>query len=367
MSSIGPQLPPHLTKRRRSPEDEAPDSPPGKRGKSGNSNNRNEIALDASDDSDDDYGPRAPGPAASSRPSIGPTLPPSNTYEIDLQGPDSDSDSDSNTGPRLPSSKPQPASTANPPPRRVLGPAPPPADLSTRPPDPPSPRASASDSSSEDEYGPAVAASATSSRRRAELAAHAGPATDESLASAAPKRDDWMLAPPTDQGYRAPDPTKLRNRKFASGKSASSGAGGGGGIASIWTETPEQKRKRLEDAVLGRGGDGGGTPAGGPGGGRSSASRETARDQLERERKIGAYTAQTRGPSLYEERQHAASKKKKGGDEAGDEEEEDDPSKRAFDRDKDMALGGKIGTAQRRELLNRAADFGGRFQKGSYL
>lgn len=46
---------------------------------------------------------------------------------------------------------------------------------------------------------------------------------------------------------------------------------------------------------------------------------------------------------------------------------EDDPSKRGFDYEKDMAAGTKIGHAQKREMLNRAADFGSRFAKGSYL
>lgn len=59
---------------------------------------------------------------------------------------------------------------------------------------------------------------------------------------------------------------------------------------------------------------------------------------------------------MYE--QHQGSTKK---------EKEDDPSKRAFDYEKDMGGGMKIGHAQRKEMLNKAADFGSRFSKGSYL
>jgi len=46
---------------------------------------------------------------------------------------------------------------------------------------------------------------------------------------------------------------------------------------------------------------------------------------------------------------------------------EDDPSKRAFDKEKDIRGGMKIDHAKKKELLSRAADFGSRFAKGSYL
>lgn len=78
--------------------------------------------------------------------------------------------------------------------------------------------------------------------------------------------------------------------------------------------------------------------------------------------RIRNYTEATRGKSLYEE--HQASRK---GRQLAPEEEEDDPSKRAFDREKDVRSGGRINTAQKREMMSRAADFGGRFAKGKYL
>ena len=47
--------------------------------------------------------------------------------------------------------------------------------------------------------------------------------------------------------------------------------------------------------------------------------------------------------------------------------EEDDPTKRAFDYQKDMGSGNKIGHAQKAEMLKKAKDFGSRFSGGSYL
>jgi hypothetical protein len=58
------------------------------------------------------------------------------------------------------------------------------------------------------------------------------------------------MMPPTQDGLAARlDPTKIRPGKFRSGKAA--GGPQGGGLDSIWTETPEQKRKRLANEVLG--------------------------------------------------------------------------------------------------------------------
>lgn len=64
----------------------------------------------------------------------------------------------------------------------------------------------------------------------------------------------------------------------------------------------------------------------------------------------------TRGASLLD--QHQTTKP---------EEKEDDPSKRAFDREKDMGHGGRLGNAERKEMLNKAANFSSKFAGGSYL
>jgi len=356
MSSIGPQLPPHLSKRKRTPDDDGADdrdarreSPSGKlprRGDAAPPANADEIGLDDDDESDDGMGPSAPPPPPPaqqpSRPVVGPALPPSTTAnqdEIDL------SDSDSDTGPA-----PPPTVSSRPGPQAPSQPQPTPASSSA-----PKPQAAApsdSDSDSDDDYGPALP-SATTKRANA-----IGPAMPP--VEAAPQRDTWMLAPPTSSGYTERDPTRMRSRKFASKPSASSASGAGAGgdsVSSIWTETPEEKLRRLQDSVLGRSGDGS-TAAGGQGG----AAGQRSKEQEERDRRIAASIEAQRGGSLYDE--HSKKRRNEG---VAKGEEEDDPSKRAFDKEKDMALGGKIGTAQRRELVTKAANFGGRFQKGSYL
>lgn len=354
MPSIGPQLPPHLQKRKRTPEgDDTPQTaPPPKATRRANDD---EIALD-SDSSDDGYGPSAPKAPSTSKPTIGPSLPPSATRPSQPIGPSLPPSSASN----------DPSNTA---PRRVLGAAPPPAPLSQRPPGSPSPP-SDHDSSSEDDYGPALPSTNPSSRNTSHLPSRRPPTPPP----AAPKRDDWMLAPPTAPSSRTvPDPTKLKPRKFASSSKAPSS---GSGVSSIWTETPEEKARRLANAVLGREDPStnpaaGAVTAGGGGKGGMVSFQRTAAD----EEKIRAYAEQTRGRSLVEEfakakkegkREKDGGGKGEGGKKEG-EDGDDDPSKRAFDWEKDMKVGGQISNSQRQQLLNRAANFGGRFQKGSFL
>ncbi|KAK3694547.1 hypothetical protein B0T22DRAFT_533576 [Podospora appendiculata] len=384
MASIGPQLPPHLQKRKRTPDDDDDhkrkrQSPPppnvarranDREHTSNNNTSRPPIGPQAAP-SPPSIGPMLPPALASSdkrnstttpsarpRQPIGPALPPANSEEIPL-----DSDSDSDVGPAPPPrtigptlSPAAPTTTTTTTNKRVLGPAPPPADLSTRPTTNPD-----SDSDSDSDWGPALPSSTTDTRYPSRPAA-------QPTESSAPKRDDWMVAPPEPTGYQASDPTKLKSRKFASGRSARTekpggGGGGGSGISSIWTETPEEKLRRLTNAVLGRE-----DPAGVAG---PAAPAKTAKDEKNRvdEAWIRSYTEQTRGRSLVEEHEaaRAAGKRLGGKGKKGEDDDEDDPSKRAFDREKDMAIGGRLDNSKRRELLTRAADFGGRFQKGNYL
>jgi Protein of unknown function (DUF3752) len=60
-----------------------------------------------------------------------------------------------------------------------------------------------------------------------------------------------MLVPPESGDWTAKvDPTKLRNRKFQTGKGAKAPQKASG-VNTLWTETPEERRKRLNDEVMG--------------------------------------------------------------------------------------------------------------------
>ncbi|KAK3488921.1 uncharacterized protein B0T23DRAFT_384213 [Neurospora hispaniola] len=419
MASIGPQLPPHLQKRKRDSKDKESASPPTKISRP--DSNPDELPLD-DDDSDNDFGPSAPNPnrsysassigpsAAPPRPSIGPFPPPSpseedeksvakpttqpigpslppppptttNIDEIPLE----DSDDD-DIGPAIGSSigpTAHPASAASAAPKRIYGPAFPPADLSERPTtDPNADSDSNSDSDSDDGYGPALpgsrsAASSKNSHGSGPPFPSFAQQQDRAEELQTPKRDDWMIAPPTSSSYRAPDPTKLKSRKFASGRSAATEKLSG--VSSIWTETPEEKIKRLAAAVLGRE-DPSSTAASSYSSSKIASVSNTVGPKNLDEERVRSYTEQTRGRSLVEEHQAAiaAGKRKLTSSSSApsrpankygkqDIDDEDDPSKRVFDREKDMAVGGRISHTQRKDLLNRAANFGDRFQSGKYL
>ncbi|KAJ4297293.1 hypothetical protein N0V88_004211 [Collariella sp. IMI 366227] len=327
MASIGPQLPPHLQKRKRTPEDDGElGSPPPKTSR----RNEDEISLD--DDSDDGFDPSAPAlasnairnecPASSIGPSLptsvaktaaaapavkkrplGPSLPPapapSNNDEIPFptptpmhrtrasapnRRPRRASSCKTKTRPR-PSTTPAPSPNAQPTPTQTQTPTPIGAPPSPAPPPPPGDTQPAPPSS----YTPSFPT------HPADLVQH-------------PNATTGCSPHPSNTTARAPDPTKLKSRKFASGPRAATETKPTG-VSSIWTETPEEKARRLANAVLGRE-----DPINAAtqqqqqrpqasASSRSSSRREPGdkRDDI----RIKSYTEQTRGKSLVEEHQAA--------------------------------------------------------------
>jgi hypothetical protein len=340
MSSIGPQLPPHLTKRRRDSggddDDESTSSSnkhPRRDGTAQALQNQDEIDINGSgSDSEDDYAPprpsALPAPAVAAARTAGPSLPPhlatNNDDEINLSG------SDSDTGP----------------------PPPPPVTTTTANPNPNTNPDSDSSSDDDDDFGPSLPSASNPYARQI------GPSLPPSEFDDTPKRDEWMLAPPPSSStFSERDTTRIRARKFASKPSAAPPAAAGG--PSIWTETPEEKLKRLQDSVLGRASSASGIDADG-------LTEKQRKTQLRNEA-LAADIQAKRGKTLLEEHQGGKKKAVAAGAVLREEDEEDDPSKRAFDKEKDMAIGGRITATQRRELVNKSANFGGRFQKGSFL
>ena len=137
--------------------------------------------------------------------------------------------------------------------RRILGPAPPPAPLDERPVSKLSEDLK-DESESDDDFGPAPPPVPGSASHAAELrrVQESEAKTTIEEATKKPTREEWMLAPPSQGDWTSRvDPTKLKNRKFNSGKGAKGPAQSGSKDNTLWTETPEEKRKRLEDEVMG--------------------------------------------------------------------------------------------------------------------
>lgn len=163
-----------------------------------------------------------------------------------------------------------------------------------------------------------------------------------------------MLPPQADDLGRM-DPLKQQARGFSMKKSSR----GKGDVGGMWTETGEEKRKRLEDEVMGVSSA---RPSAGPSRTEkeeiSRRRRENAPQMEEEEEDKGQKKEKRKSDSksLYE--QHKRSRPK---------DEDDDPSMRAFNYEKDMAVGSKMAHKQKRELINSAKNMGGRFSKGSSL
>ncbi|KAJ5768808.1 hypothetical protein N7520_003367 [Penicillium odoratum] len=226
--------------------------------------------------------------------------------------------------------------------KRVIGPALPPSTQS------PESKASSdeSETESDDDFGPSMPPPNGVSVVNGEPTLLDSSSVASSHEKKASQRDQWMLRPPEQSDWASKiDPTQLRSRKFQTGKSAR--APGSKQVDASWVETPEERIRRLGDEMMG---------VGGPS--RSSSnpsSKSDARRTQSMEERIKKFNDQTRKAALPEKPDH----EKK--------EVEDDPSARAFDREKDMGISSKISSAQRREMVNRASDYGSRFSKGSFL
>jgi Protein of unknown function (DUF3752) len=254
---------------------------------------------------------------------------------------DEDEEPQSSRSPQARSQPPDSASNRS----RTIGPTLPPACLDERPSN--GPESEEDGSSDDDDFGPSLppsggAASSCGTNIYSKSTTSIGP-----QAPAQVKRDEWMTMAPTNGDWSSRiDPTRLKNRKFNTGKTAKGPPKASGGDDSMWHETPAEKVARLQREMMGIK--------------DTKKSREPAGQESDKTaesiKKIKEYNEKARGPTLYAAHQKSNPREK-----------EDDPSARAFDREKDIAGGMKINTTQRREMMKKAADFGSRFSSAKYL
>ena len=140
---------------------------------------------------------------------------------------------------------------SGPPKKKVIGPSLPPAAQSVE--SKPSPvEESDSESDSDDDFGPSMPPPEGGSIDHEQISQpppNRMAPKDEKTES---QRDQWMLHPPEQSDWaKKIDPTQLRNRKFQTGKSA--GSASSKAVDASWVETPEERIRRLGDAVMGVG------------------------------------------------------------------------------------------------------------------
>ncbi|KAK5940637.1 hypothetical protein PMZ80_007054 [Knufia obscura] len=253
------------------------------------------------------------------------------------------SDSDDSVGPLPPNADENDNVTKKP---RTVGPSLPPQKSKQQNDPAPEDKSDEGDSSDDDVFGPALPTEAEADGTNTSTAAKGAQSALSSSSDTATqsKRDEWMtLAPTSGDWSQRVDPTKLKNRKFNTGKGGAASSAGG----DAWHETPEQKQARLQREVLGIKAEKGPKP--------QVASAAVSQDDAETTRRMKEYSQQ-RGPSLYDA--HTKSHKK---------EEDDDPSARAFDREKDIGGGLQLNSTQRREMMKKSSDFNSRFSSAKYL
>ncbi|GIK06802.1 hypothetical protein Aspvir_002454 [Aspergillus viridinutans] len=155
------------------------------------------------------------------------------------------------------------------------------------------------------------------------------------------QRDVWMLRPPrpSDLSSRL-DPTRLKNRKFQGGQSFSSS---GEEVDITWTETPQQKLKRLQDEAMG--------VSSRPVSNHDRSSTSMASKSPLRQR--DATKASERSPPSSTNSLMSTSN--------------DDPSCRRFRWETDMDLAPKLSTLQHQKQVGEAVDFASKFTRGKYL
>ena len=287
-------------------------------------------------------------------PSVGPQLPP---HLVEKRKHDELDDGSDRQREGEPSFSPGSASKR----KRIVGPLPPPAPLDERPPsspvEPAQPRSNEEDdtSSDDDDFGPALPTSTNSQKSGANSIPEPSLPTDPAP-SAPSQRDAWMLVPPSNGDRTARvDPTKLKARKFNTGKGASAPKDTSSNAADTWNETPQEKHARLQREMMGIKDPNSTTASSATS--KPAAKRDAAQDgnDTETRKRMKEYAA-ARGPSLYDAHQTKQTVEK-----------DDDPSARAFDREKDIGGGLQLNSTQRRDLLKKSGDFSSRFSSAKYL
>ncbi|KAJ7649382.1 hypothetical protein DFH06DRAFT_553287 [Mycena polygramma] len=307
MSNIGPAIPSHLLNRpstttdddEAGPQPAGPQLPPPVQ----------QTGAD-DDDSEDDYAPALPPDmvaSSSKKPIVGPTMPPAYppTYDRRVQYHDPN-DSDDDVGPR-----PLPAGV------------------------------------NFEERDAVKEFMAKEEKRRKEV--------EEAAKPKAPKRDEWMLVPPTSSVLGNLDPTKLKPRQFARTSAPSKSTD-----TTLWTETPAERQQRLADEVSGkkrRAANSGDTVSAA----EELETRKRQRIDEKLRRDVDEHTRATRGSALVDMHARAAAEKEK---EKGEGEGEDG-KKGIWDRDRDMALSGRLMDDEKRnKMLKEAKSLGDRFGTG---
>ncbi|KAI0666205.1 hypothetical protein C8Q78DRAFT_1198070 [Trametes maxima] len=179
---------------------------------------------------------------------------------------------------------------------------------------------------------------------------------EEASKPKAPKREEWMLVPPSSSDLLGSiDPTKLtRPRQFARTAQPARGAD-----TSLWTETPAERQQRIADEVAGkrrRAADV--DPSEGD---TDPDARKRRKYEEEVRRGVEEHTRKVRGATLLEQHERVSSAQEAEKVRSGD---ADEPPA-IWDHGRDMSLGGRLmDDSTRNKFIREAKGLGDRFGSG---
>jgi Protein of unknown function (DUF3752) len=183
-------------------------------------------------------------------PSVGPTLPPARAEKRKRDGQDEGDEHEARAS-TSPNSRSTSLSSSIKK-ARTIGPTLPPASLDERPANPP--ESDAESSSDDDDFGPSLPTGTSEQEAVSADNSNTVSAIDpEAPIQAKSQRDEWMIVPPTSGDWTSRvDPTKLKNRKFNTGRGAKGPSQAPGKDSNAnWTETPDEKKARLQREMMG--------------------------------------------------------------------------------------------------------------------
>ncbi|KAI5480887.1 hypothetical protein MNV49_006696 [Pseudohyphozyma bogoriensis] len=320
-------------------------------------------------------GPSLP-PAGPQLPSAGPQLPPHLAASLAASAPaEDDDDSDDDFGPSLPpdmvdAHKARAVAGPQLPEKKVMGPMMPPGfDAGAGGDEPPRKRETPLSnlySDDDDDFGPMPLPAGyrveddtgvRAFREREEREQEKRRLQEEGEGKGKLQREEWMLVPPKEMDLLSSmDSTKLKSRTFQQSSKPDSKKQSG---PNLWTETPAERQQRMADEMMGKKRK---AEVSAGGGGAEEEESDDKRRRRERDRQlrdeVERHNKAARATSLLDS--HAKSKKAKGDDKDGP------PG--IWDRDRDMAVGGRLmDDAKRADVVKNAKELGGRFGGGSYL
>lgn len=258
-------------------------------------------------------------------------------------------------------------------PKRVIGPSLPPSSAAG---ETKSSQSQASETDSDDDIGPMVPSidsappADAAGDSEGSLLVPMDQQNDVSDSKNKIHRDQWMLElPDTNDIARQIDPTKLRNRKFLSGRSTKAASPGSKVGDDSWMESPDERIRRLQNSVMGVASSSVSTSSHKYG---AEQQQKKARNERMKVQAVSPHV-NTHPLSTFAEPALQLSSRTEKLSHGNSQHQRNNPKQDTkdtadkFDWTRDMAITSGPSKSRRQEILDRASKSGSRFTRGEFL